>query len=344
VRHLVIGGAGFIGVNVADRLLGDGDQVTIMDNRQRRGADENLSWLAERHPDVRLVEGDVRSDSELLERHVSEAEVVYHLAGQVAVTTSIEDPRADFDANALGTLNVLEAMRRASSEAVLIFASTNKVYGAMESVPVAEADTRYVYADGRAGVDEEQLLDFHSPYGCSKGAADQYVRDYGRVFGLRTVVLRQSCIYGPRQFGIEDQGWLAWFCIAAVLGQPITIFGTGKQVRDVLHVDDLIDLMTRIAERPEAATGRIYNVGGGAQHALSLLEALDLLGRELGGTIEYDGAPARVGDQPIYISDISKVSKELEWTPSRGTDEGIRELCDWVRSNRRLLRSVLQRP
>ncbi len=342
MHHLVIGGAGFIGINVARRLLDAGEQVTILDNLQRPGASENVSWLSESYPGVRLVVGDVRTDSELLEQLVAPADVLYHLAGQVAVTTSVADPRGDFEANALGTLNVLEALRRLQSNAVLVYSSTNKVYGAMEGVPVVEAETRYAYGNRRAGVNEEQPLDFHSPYGCSKGAADQYVRDYARVFGLRTVVLRQSCIYGPRQFGIEDQGWLAWFCIAAVLRRPITIFGTGKQVRDVLHVDDLIDLMWRIAESPDRVAGRIYNVGGGADRSLSLLEALGLLERELGRPIEYEVAPARVGDQPIYVSDISKASAELVWTPSRETSAGIAELCEWTRSNRELLRSVLE--
>ena len=339
MQHLVIGGAGFVGVNLAARLLGDGEHVTVLDNCQRRGATENLAWLEARAADSALdqVAGDIRSDFELLERLVARADVVYHLAAQVAVTTSIDDPRADFDTNALGTFNVLESMRKSGSEAVLVYASTNKVYGGMESLPVVENETRYAYGDGRAGVDEAQALDFHSPYGCSKGAAEQYVRDYSRVYGLRTVVLRQSCIYGPRQFGIEDQGWLAWFCIAAALGKPITIFGTGKQVRDMLHIDDLVDLMNRIAADPGPATGQIYNVGGGERNTLSLLEALDLLGKSLGVAIEYASAPARVGDQPIYVSDISKVSSELGWTPRRGTDDGIRELCGWVQANRELL-------
>lgn len=340
MHHLVIGGAGFIGVNLAERLLGAGEQATLLDNLQRRGAAANVSWLLQRHPSLDVVEGDVRSDGELLERRVGRADVVYHLAAQVAVTTSVEDPRTDFDINAMGTFNVLEAMRRANTEAVLIYASTYKVYGAMEEIPVVESATRYAYGDGRAGITEEQLLDFHSAYGCSKGAADQYVRDYARVYGLRTVVLRQSCIYGRRQFGVEDQGWLAWFCIAAVLGRPITIFGTGKQVRDVLHVDDLADLMVRIADDPGPAAGRIYNVGGGERHTLSLLEALDLLGQELDMRIAYDSAPSRVGDQPIYVSDTSKISRELGWRRSAQSARGSASSAIGSRETGDLLSSV----
>jgi CDP-paratose 2-epimerase len=341
MRHLVIGGAGFIGVNIASRLLQQGEEVTVFDNCQRAGADENLAWLGQHDPAPDVVTGDIRTDLQSLERLVAQADVVYHLAGQVAVTTSIANPRDDFEANALGTINVLEALRLSGSEGVLIYSSTNKVYGGMEDVALSENETRYAYGDGRAGIGEEQQLDFHSPYGCSKGSADQYVRDYARVFGIRSVVLRQSCIYGPRQFGIEDQGWLAWFCIAAVLGWSITIFGTGKQVRDVLHIDDLGDLMLRIAEDPGPAVGRIYNVGGGPESALSLVEALALLERGLGRSIEYDFAPARVGDQPIYVSDISRVTAELGWSPRRNTEDGVHELCGWVVSNAELLRSVL---
>ena len=236
MRHLVIGGAGFIGTNLAHHLLDSGESVTVVDDLSRRGATQNAQWLQERHPRMHFVRADIRTDRTESQQLVKEADVVHHLAAQVAVTASVDDPRTDFEINLLGTLNVLEAVRQAGTDPILLFASTNKVYGQMETVPIEEGETRYTYTDGRAGVSEDQPLDFHSPYACSKGGADQYVHDYSRVFGLRTVVFRQSCIYGPHQFGIEDQGWLAWFTIATTLGRPLTIYGNGKQVRDVLHV------------------------------------------------------------------------------------------------------------
>ena len=263
MTHLVIGGAGFIGVNLAARLAKQRERVVVLDDLSRRGADQNAAWLQSQHPEVRFVRADIRTDLSTVQQLVNEAEIVYHLAAQVAVTTSVEDPRLDFGINLLGTLNVLEAVRLSANQPILIFSSTNKVYGQLEAIAIEEHERRYAFADGRSGITEDDPLDFHSPYGCSKGAADQYVRDYARVFDLKTVVLRQSCIYGPRQFGIEDQGWLAWFTIAATLGRPVTIYGTGKQVRDVLHVSDLIDLFATAIDRIDVARGKIYNVGGG---------------------------------------------------------------------------------
>ena len=332
MQHLIIGGAGFIGVNLAASLLADGEQVVVLDNFARAGTRDNAEWLRGSFPDAPIVEADIRHDVDALAEHVSTADAVYHLAAQVAVTTSVEDPRLDFAVNALGTLNVLEAARLENPRVPLVFASTNKVYGGLEDIPIAERETRYEYADGRAGVTERDPLDFHSPYGCSKGAADQYVRDYARVFDMRTVVLRQSCIYGPRQFGIEDQGWLAWFCIAAALGRPLTLYGSGKQVRDVLHVADLIALFSLAVERIEVARGKIYNVGGGPTRALSLLEAIELLEADL-GEIDYSFAPWRPGDQMVYVSDIAKARDELGWEPRIEPPEGIRELVAWVTAN-----------
>lgn len=336
MRHVVIGGAGFIGANLAARLLDDGEDVVVLDNFSRLGADANVEWLKERYPGVSVVKADIRRDIKSLERAISRADAVYHLAAQVAVTTSVADPRTDFEINALGSFNVLEAARRTRSEAVFVYASTNKVYGSLEDVPVQEDEIQYVYADGRRGIREEERLDFHSPYGCSKGAGDQYFRDYARIFGLRTIVLRQSCIYGPRQFGVEDQGWLAWFCIAAATGRPITLYGTGKQVRDLLHVGDLIDVMRLVVRKDDIAGGQIYNVGGGPTQAVSLLEALALLADELGHPIDYAFGPARPGDQPIYVSDITKARDQLGWEPQIGLEDGIRQLADWVTSNREL--------
>jgi CDP-paratose 2-epimerase len=246
----------------------------------------------------------------------------------------------DFEVNLVGTLNVLEAVRQSDNDPVLLFSSTNKVYGQLEALPIVEQEQRYAFAGGRSGITEEDPLDFHSPYGCSKGGADQYVRDYARVFGLKTVVLRQSCIYGPRQFGIEDQGWLAWFTIAVTLGRPVTIYGTGKQVRDVLHVSDLIDLFRTAVDRIDVARGEIYNIGGGPEYSLSLLEALDLLSASLGAPIEPSFAPMRPGDQRIYVSDLGKVTRELGWKPRIAPEAGIDELVSWVTSNRDLFVTV----
>jgi CDP-paratose 2-epimerase len=331
--HVVTGGAGFIGVNLADALLRDGEQVVVLDNFSRIGTRDNIRWLQERHADVEVVEADIRASQDQLEGAVAKADAVHHFAGQVAVTASLADPRTDFEINALGTLNVLEAVRKSNPDAIVVFASTNKVYGGLEALPVVEQESRYGFGEGLAGVSEEQPLDFHSPYACSKGAGDQYVRDYARVFGLRTVVLRQSCIYGPRQFGVEDQGWLAWFAIAALLRKPITIYGNGKQVRDVLHVDDLAGLIRRAVAEIDRTRGEVYNVGGGPSQSLSLLEALAVLEDELGTKIDVTFTEPRTGDQRIYVSDIGKAAAELGWEPAIGVPEGLKELTRWIAEN-----------
>ncbi|MDX6517359.1 MAG: CDP-paratose 2-epimerase [Gaiellaceae bacterium] len=336
MTQLVVGGAGFIGANLADHLLKSGSDVVIADDFSRVGSRENVRWLSTRHAGLRVEAADVARGPEVLEPLVRGASVVYHFAGQVAVTKSIEDPRRDFEVNALGTLNLLEAVRAANPEAVLVYASTNKVYGALEDLPVDEEGTRYAFSAGRTGIDEGQPLDFHSPYGCSKGAADQYVADYSRTYGLRTIVLRQSCIYGQRQFGVEDQGWLAWFAIAAALGREITIFGDGKQVRDVLHVDDLVDLIGRAVAKSESVRAQVYNVGGGPEAAVSLLEAIGLIERHLGRPLDVSFSEARTGDQRIYVSDTRRARDELGWQPRVGVRDGIAQLMSWIEANRSL--------
>ena len=312
-----------------------GDKVVIFDNLSKVGARGNLEWLCSHGP-VEHVLADVR-DAEAVEKLFSDhkdAERVMHLAGQVAVTRSLTNPREDFEANALGTFNVLEAMRRTSTGASLIFSSTNKVYGSMEDLSVREDEDRYSYDDLPLGVDEDRSLDFHSPYGCSKGAADQYARDYSRIYGLKTVVFRQSCIYGPRQFGVEDQGWVAWFTIAAQLGRPITVYGDGKQVRDVLYIDDLLDAFDAAYERIEAVAGRIYNIGGGSDKTLSLLELLRFLGKRSGAEIKVSMDAWRSGDQKVYISDITRACRELGWQPEISVEAGIEKLYSWVEEHR----------
>lgn len=334
-HYLVTGGAGFIGSNYVARLLGRGETVTVYDNLSRAGAPLNLKWLRETFGEnsFQLVAGDVR-DAGLLTKTARSADVIVHLASQVAVTTSVAHPREDFEINALGTFNTLEAARFSDRNPTVLYASTNKVYGGMEEVGVEETDTRYRYTELPNGIPESMPLDFHSPYGCSKGSGDQYMRDYHRIYGLPTVVLRQSCIYGPRQFGIEDQGWVAWFAIAALKGLPITIYGDGKQVRDLLYIEDLLDGYDAAVEQIDRAAGQVYNLGGGPPNTISVWKEFGpLLERLLAKEIPVDRAGWRPGDQRIYVSDTRKAGKELGWQPKVSVEEGITRLVNWVREN-----------
>jgi CDP-paratose 2-epimerase len=304
----------------------------------RAGAPKNLAWLEETfgRDAFRLIVGDLR-DAGLLAESARDADVIVHLAGQVAVTTSVTHPREDFEANALGTFNALEAARLSAKNPIFIYASTNKVYGGMDDVEVIEEATRWRYKDLVEGCPETQPLDFHSPYGCSKGTGDQYVRDYARIYGLRSVVFRQSCIYGRRQFGVEDQGWLAWMMIAAVTGKQITIYGDGKQVRDVLHVNDLLNAYDAAIERIDRAKGEVYNMGGGPRNVLAVwAEFGPILERLLGRRIEVAHADWRPGDQRVFYADFSKAKRELVWEPKIDLEEGIEMLFDWVKANRDL--------
>lgn len=340
VNYFVTGGAGFIGSNYVHRLLERGDKVTVYDNLSRAGAKRNLEWLketfGERSFDV--VVADVRDES-LLAESAKRSDVIVHLAGQVTVTTSVTNPREDFESNALGTFNVLEAARASGRDPIFIYASTNKVYGGMEDVALVENATRWRYRDLTNGCPETQPLDFHSPYGCSKGTGDQYVRDYARIYGLRSVVFRQSCIYGPRQFGIEDQGWLAWFIIAAVMERPITIYGDGKQVRDALHVYDLLDAYDAAIARIDDVKGEVYNVGGGPDNVISVwAEFGPMLEKLIGRSLEVARGDWRPGDQRVFYADIHKAENELNWKPKIGVNKGIEMLFDWVMTNKGLFR------
>ncbi len=337
-NYLVTGGAGFIGSNYVRRLLERGEKVTIYDNLSRAGAKVNLAWLEETFGKgvFQLIVGDV-TDAEHLAASARDADVIVHLAGQVAVTTSVIDPRKDFESNALGTFNALEAARNSGRDPIFIYASTNKVYGGMEDVKIVEDATRWKYADLKYGCPETQPLDFHSPYGCSKGTGDQYVRDYARIYSLRSVVFRQSCIYGPRQFGVEDQGWLAWMIIAAVTGKQITIYGDGKQVRDVLHVYDLLNAYDMAVAKIDTAKGEVYNLGGGTRNVLAVwAEFGPLLEKLLGGKILVDRADWRPGDQRVFYADFGKANRELGWEPIIGLEEGIETLFQWIRENKGL--------
>jgi CDP-paratose 2-epimerase len=336
---LVTGGCGFIGANWVDRLLARGERVVAFDNLSRRGSEKNAQWLRAKYGSkFELVRADIR-DARAIADAARDADAIYHFAAQVAVTTSVTDPRTDFEINALGTFNVLEAARLSGRDPIFLFASTNKVYGGMDNVVVVEKPTRYEYRDLRGGVPESQPLDFHSPYGCSKGAADQYVRDYQRIYGLRTVVFRQSTIYGYRQFGVEDQGWMAWFMIAAVLGKPITIYGDGKQVRDMLFIDDVMNAYDAATAHINQVAGQVYNIGGGPNNTISvwtefgpILEKL----QEEKISVTYDDW--RPGDQKMFVSDISKAKRELGWAPQVNLELGVGRLYDWVNENQNLFR------
>jgi len=337
-NYLITGGAGFIGSNYVHRLLKRGEQVTIYDNLSRAGAPRNLAWLKSEFGEnaFKVVVGDVR-DADRITESARSADVIAHLAGQVAVTTSVLNPRDDFESNALGTFNVLESARASGRKPILIYASTNKVYGGMEDVELFEEPSRWRYKDLVQGCPETQPLDFHSPYGCSKGTGDQYVRDYARIYDLPTVVFRQSCIYGTRQFGVEDQGWVAWFIIAAVMGKPITIYGDGKQVRDILFVDDLLNAYDLAVEKNDIARGQVYNLGGGPENVMSIwAEFQPKLESLLGKSIAVSRGDWRPGDQRVFYADIHKAEKELGWKPAINVEAGVRKLFEWVMENKGL--------
>lgn len=330
---LITGGAGFVGSNLADALLAQGEPVVLADNLSRDGVGINAEWLQSRHAElVRLETVDIR-DTAAIGELVAGARAVYHLAAQVAVTTSLEDPADDLQTNLIGTFNILEAIRARANPPPLLFTSTNKVYGALEGVGVVRQGDGYVYADGRLGMDESTPLDFYSPYGCSKGAADQYVLDYARIYGLPTVVFRMSCIYGRRQFGTEDQGWVAHFGRSLLADAPVTIFGSGYQVRDLLWVDDLVTAMTTAMERIEATSGEVFNIGGGAANAVSVRRVLDRLMEVTGRRLQVQMAPGRPGDQKVYVSDTRKAQRLLGWHPRVSWQAGLERLVEWLDSS-----------
>lgn len=337
-RALVTGGLGFIGSNLARRLLSTEWSVTIFDNFSRVGAEANLEWLhgGSDADQLTVIRGDVR-DSTSIAKAVRNVDAVFHLAGQVAAITSITNPRLDFETNALGAFNVLEAARSCPSPPFILFTSTNKVYGDLSHIPIKELPKRYSYADARVGISEGEPLNFHSPYGCSKGAADQYVRDYARIYGLSTVVFRMSAIYGPRQFGTEDQGWVAYFCIQALLQREVGLYGVGKQVRDILYIDDLLNAFEAAYSRGDDLKGEIFNIGGGPENTLSILELFDLLEELDGYRMKWDTIGSRPGDQMIYVSDIGKVRTLLTWQPMVTPKEGVGRLWEWIRERSSLI-------
>jgi len=330
---LITGGAGFVGTNLAARLLSRGQRVLIFDNLSRPGTERNARWLLEHHGERAELEIADVLDCNAVQAAVRRAREVYHLAAQAAVTTSLAAPLRDFEVNARGTLNVLEAVRAQAPPPPLIYTSTNKVYGALPDVQLIRTPSRYTPEDpllAANGIDESRPLDFHSPYGCSKGAADQYVRDYGRCFGLSTVVLRMSCIYGPHQLGNEDQGWVAHFMSEARYGRPITICGDGRQVRDVLFVDDLVAALELTMHSIHRLAGKVFNLGGGPGNTVSLIELTQLLAGELGLTTGLQHAPWRRGDQRYYVTNFSKLAAATGWSPQVRLEQGLKRLHAWL--------------
>ena len=334
MKTIITGGAGFIGSNAASRYLRSGQRVVVIDSLCREGVQKNLKWLGSQGS-LEFHQLDVRNQAEMqrIFREHRDADRVLHLAAQVAVTTSVTAPREDFEVNALGTFNVLEAMREAGMTAPVLYSSTNKVYGEMTDVGTIEKNGRYSYGSLPFGVPEERTLDFHSPYGCSKGSADQYVIDYHRIYGLRTICFRQSCIYGYRQFGAEDQGWVAWFMIAAQLGRPITIYGDGKQVRDILFIDDLLDAYDAAFAAGDKAVGKAYNIGGGPNNVLSLLELVSYIEKRQDRKLPHGWSGWRPGDQKVFVSDIRRAQAELGWSPKTSCQAGLELLFDWISEN-----------
>jgi CDP-paratose 2-epimerase len=333
---LITGGAGFVGVNLADKLLSEGKSVLVFDNLSRAGVQKNLFWLQEKHPHhLKTMIADVR-DKEAVAQAVEGAEQVFHFAAQVAVTTSLVNPYLDFEVNALGTLNVLEAIRNSTHQPPVIFTSTNKVYGDLEDVGLVMNGTRYHPENlffRKNGISEKRNLDFHSPYGCTKGVADQYMLDYARTFGLKTAVFRMSCIYGPHQFGTEDQGWVAHFLIQALKEKPITLFGDGKQVRDILFIEDLVNAFQLAQENIDTIAGNAFNIGGGVNNTISLLELIDLIGNITNKKPDVSFDAWRQSDQRYYVSDYGKFNSVTGWSPKNGTTEGVTKLSEWLLEN-----------
>ena len=332
MRVLITGGAGFIGTNVACRHLEKSDEVVLFDNLSRDGSETNLRWIQELGGErISFLNGDIRKADAVLGALTPDTDIVYHMAGQVAVTTSVLSPRTDFEANALGTLNVLEAVRDRAPDTLVIYASTNKVYGKMADVELVKTPARYECKTYPQGIPETRSLEFCSPYGCSKGCGDQYVLDYAGIYGLKTIVFRQSCIYGTRQFGSEDQGWLASLCWAAKRGRPITIYGDGRQVRDMLWIEDLLQAYDLAVERIEHVSGQAFNIGGGMANSVSIWRELGPMLEKLAGRrIRTESGDWRPGDQLFYVSDISKAKRLLGWTPAVSFERGLSELWRWI--------------
>jgi CDP-paratose 2-epimerase len=339
MRVLITGGCGFLGSNIARKILESGDELFIFDNLSRFGSEKNMDWLKS-IGNFSFFHGDIRDKNNVTDviKEVT-PDVIYHLAGQVAMTTSINNPRLDFEINALGSFNLLESVKDYCPESIVVYSSTNKVYGDLEWVEYTETDTRYIAKDFPEGFSETTPLDFHSPYGCSKGSADQYMLDFHRIFNLNTIVFRHSSMFGGRQFSTIDQGWIGWFCQKAIetkkgtLSEPFTISGNGKQVRDVLYADDMVNLYLDVVKKIGKTRGQVFNIGGGITNSLSLLELFDILESDLDITITYKKIPARESDQKVFVADISKIKHFTGWEPKTDKFSGIKKMLQWVGSN-----------
>jgi CDP-paratose 2-epimerase len=335
MKYLITGGCGFLGSNIAARLLREGNDLCVYDNLSRLGSQQNYEWL-NTIGNFKFVKNDIRI-YENLEKAIIDfkPQVIFHLAGQVAMTTSIQNPRLDFETNVLGTLNVLEAIRKNCKDCAILYSSTNKVYGDLEYFNYVETDTRYYAPDYVNGFTENIQLEFHSPYGVSKGSADQYILDYSRIYGLKTTVFRHSSMYGGRQFSTTDQGWIGWFCEQALIQKEnkdhyFTISGNGKQVRDLLYSDDMVDLYVTAAENIEKLNGQAFNIGGGMKNSFSLLELLNFIETEINIKLIYEKIEKRESDQKVFVADYSKVNNLLNWEPKISKEEGVKKMLDWV--------------
>jgi CDP-paratose 2-epimerase len=336
MKLLITGGCGFLGSNLASDALARRDELVLFDNLYRNGSRENLMWL-QGQGRFSFEHGDIRNQNDITRVVQSfKPDAIFHLAGQVAMTTSIANPRMDFEVNVMGTHNLLEAVRQYAPDAIVVYSSTNKVYGDLEQYTYSETDTRFQCNERPNGFDEQTQLDFHSPYGCSKGAADQYMLDYARIFGIKTVVFRHSSMYGGRQFATYDQGWVGWFCQKALetskgwLQEPFTISGTGKQVRDVLHADDMKRLYMAAVHNIDKAKGEAFNIGGGIENSLSLLELFTLLEKFANVTLNYTKLPVRESDQRVFVADIGKANKILGWAPNVSSASGVAQMLKWL--------------
>jgi len=335
LKLLITGGCGFLGSNLAAHGIERGDEVVVIDNLSRRSSSNNLAWLHSVGK-FEFFQLDVRdADGVAVKVRDFRPDVVFHLAGQVAMTTSLEDPRLDLETNVLGSFNVLEAVRKGAPEAAVFYSSTNKVYGDLLQYHYKEQETRYVCVEYPRGFDEATPLEFHSPYGCSKGAADQYMQDYGRMFGIRTVVFRHSSMYGGRQFATYDQGWIGWFCQQALeqskgSKEPFTISGNGKQVRDVLHAEDMVSLYYGAAEKIQVTAGHVFNIGGGIDNSYSLLELFDVLAKLTGQELNYTRLAPRASDQLVFVANIAKINRLIGWTPKVSAVQGVTRMLQWI--------------
>ena len=336
MKYLITGGLGFLGSNLSNEVIRRNEELFILDNFFRKGCNQNLNWLRKKGS-LEFLYGDIRNTNDV-ERIVREInpDVIFHVAGQVAMTTSLKDPRLDFEVNTLGTINILESVRKFSSNSSIIYTSTNKVYGDLEYLEYIEKDTRYISKKYPRGFNESLSLNFQSPYGCSKGAADQYILDYAKMFDLNTVVFRHSTIYGSRQFSTFDQGWIGWFCQKAfeikngILKDKLTISGNGKQVRDILYIDDVVNLYFMAAKKINTLKGKVFNIGGGIDNSISILELFDMLEKKLNIQLKYEKLRPREGDQKFFVTNIDKAKNLIKWRPEVSIDEGIDKMIEWI--------------